>query len=192
MQTIHDMKRLFIAVNIDPGPILLNMISDFRSRLSDERIKWTETENLHITLAFLGDTEQNKIKAISEMLGRRCEGSGKFNILIKGTGVFKSLKDPRVIWTGIEHSEEMNKLYYSIKDGLKKDIGISVEERPFSPHLTLGRIKNIRSVEILRSLLVQYEGLEIHKQEISEIILYESILKQEGPFYVPLNRSPLK
>lgn len=185
MQTIHDMKRIFIAVKIDPGPILLNMISDFRNTLKDEKIKWSETGNLHITIAFLGDTEDNKIKEVSQMLSKVCEGSGKFNMLIKGAGVFKNLKDPRVIWTGIEHSGEMNKLYNSINAGLK-DIGLSPEERPFSPHLTLGRIKSIKNIDVLKSLVARYMESEIQKQQVNEVILFESILFHTGPVYKPL------
>ena len=63
-----NMKRIFIAVKIDPGETLMKMISDFKTGLKDERIKWTETENFHITLAFLGETEEDKIKAIGKML----------------------------------------------------------------------------------------------------------------------------
>ena len=135
-----NMKRIFIAVKIDPGENLLNMISVLKAGLKDERIKWTESENFHITLAFLGDTEEAKIKAINNMLRTTCEGFGEFEIVIKGAGVFKNISDPRIIWTGIETSEKLNKLYDSIKSGLK-DTGISLEERTFRPHLTLGTNK---------------------------------------------------
>lgn len=184
------MKRIFIAIRIDPGETLLNIISDFRNTLRDEKIKWAEPVNLHITMAFLGDTEEYKIQAVSQMLSKVCNASGKFNMLIKGTGVFKNLKDPRVIWTGIEHSGEMNKLYNSINAGLK-DIGISLEERPFSPHLTLGRIKSIKNTDILKSLITRYMELEIQKQEVNEVILFESMLFHSGPIYKPLGKFTL-
>jgi 2'-5' RNA ligase len=108
------MKRIFIAVKIDPGETLLNVISSFKTGLKDEQIKWTESENFHITLAFLGDTEDAKVKAIYNMLRPTCEGFGEFEIMIKGAGVFKNFQDPRIIWTGIETSEKLNKLYDSI------------------------------------------------------------------------------
>ena len=123
-KTQNNMKRIFIAVKIDTGENLLNMISALKAGLKEERIKWTETENFHITLAFLGDTEEKKIKAINNMLRTTCEGFGEFEIIIKGAGVFKNFSDPRVIWTGIEPSEKLNKLYDSVKAGLK-DTGIS-------------------------------------------------------------------
>ena len=88
---------------------------------------------------------------INKMLKRVCEGSGEFEMIIKGAGVFKNLKDPRVIWTGIEHSEKLNKLNESIKPGLK-DAGIILEDRTFNPHLTLGRIKSIKDIDGFKSL----------------------------------------
>ena len=129
-KTQINMKRIFIAVKIDTGENLLNMISDLKAGLKEERVKWTEIENFHITLAFLGDTEETKIKAINNMLRTTCEGFGEFEIIIKGAGVFKNFSDPRILWTGIEASEKLNKLYDCIKSGLK-DTGISLEERHF-------------------------------------------------------------
>jgi 2'-5' RNA ligase len=184
------MRRIFIAVKIDTGENLLNMISNLKTGLKDERIKWTEIENFHITLAFLGDTEEDKIKAINKMLKYACGGSGEFEIVIKGAGVFKNFNNPRVIWTGIQPSEKLNQLYESIKSGLK-DTGISLEERNFSPHLTLGRIKSIHNNDALKTLIPGYSNLELQKQEIKEVILYESLLFHSGPVYKPLRRFAL-
>jgi 2'-5' RNA ligase len=185
-----NLKRIFIAVKIDAGENLLNMISDLKAGLKEERVKWTETGNFHITLAFLGYTEETKIKAISNMLRTACEGFGEFEIIIKGAGVFKNFSDPRILWTGIEPSEKLNKLYDCIKSGLK-DTGISLEERTFRPHLTLGRIKSIGDHENLQSLVTSYLTAEMKSQRVKEVILYESIIFQTGPVYKPLGRSPL-
>jgi 2'-5' RNA ligase len=189
-KTQNNMKRIFIAVKIDAGENLLNMISDLKAGLKEERVKWTETDNFHITLAFLGDTEETKIKAINNMLMTTCGGFGEFEIIIKGAGVFKNFSDPRILWTGIETSEKLDKLYDCIKSGLK-DTGISFEERPFSPHLTLGRIKSIRDQENLKLLVAVYLTAEMQSQPVNEVILYESILSQTGPVYKPLGRFPL-
>jgi len=184
------MQRIFIAVKIDTGENLLNMISDLKAGLKNERVKWTEVENFHITLAFLGDTDETKTEAINNMLRRTCKGFGEFEIFIKGTGVFKNFNDPRIIWTGIEISEKLIELYDCIKSGLK-DTGIALEERTFRPHLTLGRIKSIRDNENLRSLVARYLNAEIQSQPVYEVILYESILFQTGPVYKPLAKYPL-
>lgn len=185
------MRRIFIAVKIDTGKNLLNMISNLKTGLKNERIKWTEIDNFHVTLAFLGPTGEDKIKAINKMLKSSCEGSGDFEIVLKGAGVFKNFNDPRIIWTDIEPSEKLNHLYESVKCGLK-DTGISLEELNFRPHLTLGRIKSIKDIDVLKSLIAGYNNLELQRQEVMEVILYESLLFHSGPIYKPLTRFRLR
>jgi RNA 2',3'-cyclic 3'-phosphodiesterase len=184
------MKRVFIAVKIDAGAGLLDMISDLRETLRDEKIKWTETENFHITIAFLGETEEDKVKAVSNMLKEVSEGSGAFEMLIKGAGVFKNFNDPRVLWTTIEPSGKLNGLFESVMPGLRR-IGINQEERAFRPHLTLGRIKSINDKERFKALIEKYMNIELQKQQVNEVILYESVLFQSGPVYKPLAKYPL-
>jgi 2'-5' RNA ligase len=177
-------------VKVEADETLLKMISSLKSGLGVEGIKWTNPDNIHITLAFLGDTEEKKIKIISAKLKAKCEGSGKFEVIIKGSGVFKNLSDPRVIWTGIEPSEKLMLLNDFIKNGLK-DAGISIEDRPFKPHLTLGRIKYLKDKAVLKILMDKYQNAEIQKVPVNEVILYESILLQTGSVYKPLSKFKL-
>jgi RNA 2',3'-cyclic 3'-phosphodiesterase len=179
------MKRVFVAIKVDPGEYLTKWISSLHKALEKESIKWTEAENLHITLAFLGDTEESVIKKLSIALKKRCEGSGKFELTLRGAGVFKSLKDPRVIWTGIDSSEKLTALnllvHYSLEDS-----GIESENRPFMPHLTLGRIRSLSPNSGLDELIQKNKAVELQKTEVKEIILYESILLKTGAVYKPL------
>jgi 2'-5' RNA ligase len=181
------MRRIFIAVKIEAGDTLLKMISSLKSRLSSENIKWVSIDNIHITLAFLGDTEDEQIRNISKMLRTRCEGFGKFEIIIKGSGVFKSLNDPRVIWTGIQPSEKFNQLNGLIKKGLT-EIGIRIEEHQFQPHLTLGRIKHLNQGNALKEVIEKFRETEIQNVPVNEVILYESILLVSGPVYKPIGK----
>jgi 2'-5' RNA ligase len=181
------MKRIFIAVKVDADESFLSLISTFKSRLGDESIKWVSIDNIHITLAFLGDTEDEQITILSKMLMSKCDGSGKFEILIKGAGVFKSLNDPRIIWTGIEPSEKLSHLNGLIKIGLT-EMGIRMEERPFKPHLTLGRIKLLKPGNNLKEVIEKFRETEIQKVPVNEVILYESILLVSGPVYKPIGK----
>lgn len=184
------MKRIFIAIRIEPAETLLEMISAFRTGLKDERIKWTDIQNFHITLAFPGNTEEDKIKEISKMLRRVCAGYGEFAVVIKGAGIFKSFSDPRIIRTGVEPSEELSSLFDVVRKGLK-ETGITIEDRPFNPHLTFGRIKGVRDNGRLKSLIAGYQDTVIQKSEIKEVILYESQLFSSGPVYKPLGKYAL-
>ena len=181
------MKRIFIAVKVDPGETLLKMISSFKSVLNGENIKWTNPDNNHITLLFLGDTGEEQVTIISNILNNKCKGFGKFELILKGSGVFKSINDPRVIWAGIEPSEKFNHLNGLIKSGLKT-AGIMFEERPFKPHLTLGRIKYLKQVVNIKKLIEKYRDIEIQKIPVNEVILFESILLPTGPVYKQIGK----
>ncbi len=185
------MRRIFIALKVEAEESLLKMISTLKSRLSNESIKWTNPDNIHITLSFLGDTEENLIKVIKTMLNEKCKGSGKFELIIRGSGVFKNLSDPRIIWIGIEPSEKLMRLNGFIMKGLK-ELGINTEERPFKPHLTIGRIKHLNDKKSLEAVMEKYQDSEIQNTGVNEVILYESILLQSGPVYKPIAKFSLE
>jgi len=185
------MKRIFIALKVEAGETLLKMVSSLKSDLSKDSIKWTSIDNIHITLAFLGDTEEKLIKSISSMLKEKCKGSGSFQLIIRGLGVFRNPGDPRIIWTGVELSEKLVRLNEAILDGLR-GLNIKMEDRPFNPHLTIGRIKHLNNKETLRTLLGQYQDSEIQIIPVNEVILYESVLLQSGPVYKPLAKFSLE
>jgi 2'-5' RNA ligase len=184
------MKRIFIALKVEAGETLLNLISSLKSGLINDTIKWTSVDNIHITLVFLGDTEDDAIKKIRFMLNEKCNGSGIFKLNLKGCGIFRSMNDPRIIWTGVEVSDNLMALNAVIQDGLRQ-IGIKLEEHPYNPHLTLGRIKRISDIKILKSLVEQFRNYEIQVVPVNEVILYESILQQSGPIYKPLEKFTL-
>jgi RNA 2',3'-cyclic 3'-phosphodiesterase len=179
------MKRTFIAVTVETGNELVEMISILRSTLKNDSIKWIDPDHLHITLAFLGDTRDDAIKQISSMLVKTCSGFGDFTFTISGLGIFRNFNDPRVIWAGIERSDKFEKLYDILKSGLN-ELGIETEDRQFNPHLTLGRIKYLNSRDQLVKLIHQYSKTVFQHVSISEIVFYESILKPSGPMYVPI------
>jgi 2'-5' RNA ligase len=185
------MKRIFIAIKVVPGNTFLSTISTLKAGLKNENIRWIDQANIHLTLAFLGDTQDEMIIPIIEMMKRRLEDSAKFDLVIKGTGVFRSLKDPRIIWAGIAGSGELLKLNLIVVDGLKA-IGIKLEDRPFNPHLTLGRIKNLKDLSSLKDLMAEYENSVIQKVFVDEVILYESLLLPSGPVYKPVHKVTLQ
>ena len=183
-------KRVFIAIKVEAGETLLKVMSAFMTGLENESIKWINKQNVHLTLAFLGDTEEEKIVALDSLLKEKCEGFGNFQMLIKGSGVFKNLNDPRVIWAGIEVSEKLVLLNNLILRGLP-EIGIQIENRAFRPHLTLGRIRHLSSGNTLKDLIDRYNALIIQKVQVTEVILFESTLLRTGPVYTVISKYSL-
>jgi 2'-5' RNA ligase len=181
------MKRVFAAIKIEPGDSLLKMITSLRSTLERERIKWVDPENIHLTMAFLGDTDDERITVADIALRKKCCGSGKFTFSLTGAGVFKNFRDPRVLWTGIEECERLINLNDQIMKGLK-DVGFQLEDRPFKPHITLGRIKFLRDTGLLESAVKRYSGIHFQKVSVDEVKLFESILRPAGPVYKVLSK----
>ena len=181
------MKRIFIALKIEPDGNLLRMISSLRSVLGNEMITWVDQANIHLTLAFLGDTDDDRIKMAGIVLRQNCSGFGEFSFNLSGSGVFSNFRDPRVIWIGIEKSEKLIKLNDLIMTGLK-DTGFRFENRPFRLHITLGRIKFIKDHDLLKSALERYHDTFFQKVNAKEVILFESILKPTGTIYKPLGK----
>jgi 2'-5' RNA ligase len=180
-----NMKRIFIAIKVNPESELLRMFSLLKTALGAENIKWVDPANIHLTLAFLGDTEEKRIRVLSSMLKDKCSGFGEFDFNLTGTGVFKNFRDPRVIWIGIQSSEKLSMLNNVITEGLKLN-AFEVEERQFKPHLTLGRVKSVKNIENLKTMLERDKDTQFQIVHVSEVILYESILMQTGPIYKAL------
>jgi 2'-5' RNA ligase len=185
------MKRIFIALKVEPGETLMRMFSSLKALLGNEKITWVDPGNIHLTIAFLGDTEDERIIAAGIMLKQKCTGFGEFGFNLSGAGVFRNFRDPRVIWIGIGNSEKLFQLNDLIITGLK-DTGFKFEERQFNPHITLGRVKSIKDTEALKSAVDRYQNAFIQEVRVSEVILYESILKPTGPVYKPIGKFSLK
>lgn len=184
------MHRIFIAVKVSPDATFKSQINSLKRDTAKEKIKWVETSNMHITLFFLGNTEKAVIKVIKKSLKESYKGLSRFNLIIKGFGVFKSIRDPRVIWAGVVTSEELNNLQNMTVNGLR-NAGISIDDYKYSPHVTLGRIKLLSKPEIVTAALERFRNVEFQKINIEDVIIYESVLSQAGPTYVPLAVIPL-
>lgn len=185
------MKRIFIAVKVEPGLELLKAFNDLKIKLSGESIKWTDIGNTHLTISFLGDTGEKRISLLTEMLAEKCSDIRRFEFTMEGMGVFRNFRDPKVIWVGVKKSGSLNQLNKIITEGLIEK-GFSVEERDFSPHLTLGRIRFVKNADAVKRALERYRDTEFQNIKVDEVILFESILMQTGAVYKTLMKFSLR
>ena len=179
------MKRTFIAVKIDVSDELRNTILSLKSGLREESIKWVDLSNLHITLAFIGDTEKQMIKSIGSMLSNEFEGFGIIEFSLTGFGLFRNINNPRIIFSAIENPGKLIQAHENIKKGLA-ELDIVLEEREFNPHLTIGRIKDLVDKSNLQKLVHTFAGKNLQTVSVSEIMYYESVLLPTGPIYKPI------
>jgi 2'-5' RNA ligase len=181
------MQRTFIAVKVEPENEMMECILELRNILKAEKIKWVDPQNLHITLRFLGDTNLQQADQTKKLLEEVAGSSEPPEVVFKGLGIFRNIRDPRVLWIGMDPGRILPKLKTGVDRGLAK-IGFLPEAREFHPHLTLARLKNIRDTELLRQQLMKYRDTVYQVVQINELIYYESILRPEGPSYLPLTK----
>lgn len=177
------MKRLFAAIKIHPSVNYNSLFNEISSQLSHERIKWVEPENMHLTLKFFSKTDEKQIPNIQQVLANAAADAKPFTLKISNTGIFGSRYDPKVIWFGIEKNPELESLVQNIFAGLEKQ-GWKSDRQNFVPHLTIGRIKELKDKPLFQNIIRKYNVVEIQEENVSEITLYESILRREGPLYL--------
>ena len=179
------MKRLFIGFRIDYSESLGTLYNKMKEKLADERIKWVDTTGIHVTLAFLGSMDESKIPEIGRVIEESCGKQGAFDVELAGVGVFKKLTDPRILWVGMENYQQVMTLRERLVSALG-EAGLFSDNRPFRPHVTLGRPKGIADPDRVKKVLDEVKGITLAPQKVSEIILFESRLKPAGPVYLDL------
>ncbi|HNX44183.1 MAG TPA: RNA 2',3'-cyclic phosphodiesterase [Bacteroidales bacterium] len=184
------MKRLFAAIKINPSAGFTATVNSLVSELRYERIKWVETGNMHLTLKFFGETEEKRIPAINAALKAAASKTPAFTLRIGRTGIFGSRYDPRVIWFGIDPEPTLQQLAADVFAELEK-AGWEPDRQNFVPHLTIGRIKELKDRLLFQDVIQKYRETFIQEQPVYEVILYESILQREGPQYIALQKFPL-
>ena len=184
------MKRLFAAIKIEPSAEFSNLAAQLSRELRHDRINWVELKNIHLTLKFFGETEETQIPDIRKALGNAAGLCQPFTLRISRTGIFGSRYEPRVIWFGLDASPQMSELARLTMEELSK-AGWEADRQNFVPHLTIGRIKEIKDKVLFQQVIDKYRNARIQDQAVGEIILFESILKPQGPTYIKLATFPL-
>lgn len=177
--------RTFIAIKITPEKKLTDLIKSIKDSLKGEEIKWVDSNNLHLTLRFLGETSKEQVAGIFELLESISLHFQPFQFELKGVAIFKNKNHPRVLFISIENDLVLKQLAKAIQKKINS-LEFSVDQNNFNPHLTLGRIKYIQNKEAFYSLIKKFSEVKIQQVTVSEIIFYQSLLSSEGPTYRPI------
>jgi len=179
------MKRVFIGYKCEPFPDLISTTDKLRSKLNNASLKWASPLYWHVTSHFIGKAEKNEIELLKEIVSETAKAAHTFSVSVTGIGFFPSADRPRVLWTGVDPKDELTKLYYKT-GALLRTAGFKTDNRPYSPHITLARIKQCRNTEITKEIETSYSDTVFGTMNINEIILYESRLSPSGAKYIPL------
>ena len=175
--------RGFIAVDIDAFPKLLEFEKEIKE--TGANVKLVEPENVHITLKFLGDTDESRIDEIDKIMKDAVKEIDPFNIQLEGAGVFPNQNYIKVIWIGIEQGEPIGLIARKIDEPLSK-IGFKKEKRGFSPHLTIARVKSANGKDGILHVIEKYRDVQFVDIRVDSIKLKKSDLTPKGPIYTTL------
>lgn len=187
--------RAFIAIELPPPVVaeLSRVIADLK--VGHERsVKWVDPGIIHLTLKFLGNTPSEKASEIGEAIRQAARTIRPFSLEMNGLGAFPDTKAPRVIWAGVEGDMPALLTLQKQIDRALMPLGFAPEARGFSPHLTLGRVRDgtppRERTDLGKKLgaMVMPKGIAI---PVTRVCLMKSTLTPRGPLYNPVDMIPL-
>ncbi len=187
--------RLFVAAEIGErlADRAVELIRELQKRTADAapraRLTWLAVNRLHITIRFIGEVDDVRAAAIVAALQPPLDVP-PFDLTLAGVGVFPKSGPPRVVWTGIEQGrDDLIALERELSSRLTT-LAKAPEGRPYSPHLTLARVREAAGLRPA-SLLEGLEDRSLGTTRIDATTLFQSRLSPKGPTYVPLSRTAL-
>ena len=175
--------RLFVAIELPDS--MKEQLALLRERLPGAR--WVPVEQLHLTLRFIGEIDDSQLTSVQESLA--LVNGSPFPLTLQGVGHFPPRRSPHVLWVGISAGPELVELYQQVEAAVQT-AGLPAEERPFSPHITLARLRDTPP-----SAVAAYE--QVHREfsagttVVTAFHLFESFLTTQGARHVQLNSFPL-
>jgi 2'-5' RNA ligase len=192
--------RAFIAIELsaEAGEKITQVQSRLKGVSPPHTVRWTVPQNIHLTLHFLGDVAVDGLEDTARALGAAASTCAPFSLALSGLGCFPNTRRPRIVWVGVSGQTDMLiDLHRTLGRQLQQRIGFQPESRPYSPHLTIGRVKK----GIPQRRLSQWgQALEQEIPRVGKLVdlpvekihLIQSDLKPDGPVYTSLAHGTLK
>ncbi len=183
--------RLFIAIEF-PDRVLTgveNVVAQNRTRLPPAR--WVSTSNLHLTLAFLGELPESRLRALGGAMSSAAASASPFSLQLEGSGCFPPRGKANVAWIGFRPSSELSALQTSLVAALRAGIAYEPERREFTPHLTVARLSPAWPSSAARAWAGAVPGPLGERFRVHALSLVQSRLGPAGPQYTTLHRLPL-
>lgn len=175
--------RCFVAVKVgEPVRDLLIRVQD-ELKKADAQIRWVERENLHLTLKFLGDVDEDQVARLRELLAGEAPQWKPLHLQYGGIGTFPDRGVPRVVWAGATGDIERLAGLAAAVERHAESVGVPRERHPFIAHLTIGRVKGQRNFKRLQSAIIPQRLVPLGGDEVASFELLQSTLMPGGPVY---------
>lgn len=183
--------RLFIAIHL-PDEVK-DAIEDTFSPVSRQRprgLRFVKPDNIHLTLKFLGDTDEGLLPELTGSLEEVAPAHNPFSLAITGAGAFPNLERPRVFWVGVAGDVEVIAALAKGVDDVCTGLGFPREKRAYSPHVTIARVKDNKSLSDMRKLVAELEDSDfgIEPFDVTSFSLVQSTLTARGVVYEDIAR----
>ncbi len=178
------MRRIFTAIDISDEARMkvAHYVESLRDEFTNLRVGWERAEKLHLTLKFLGDIDEERLKNLIEAVEKTAEQFSSFKLQISETGAFPSPRNARILWLGARDEQgNMQRLNEILETECKRK-NFEKEKRNYKPHLTIARLRQSpQSKELVgKHLRNDFDSIEF---AVSEIVIYESRLQKSGSIY---------
>jgi RNA 2',3'-cyclic 3'-phosphodiesterase len=185
--------RTFIALELDQAiRDRLIVLQEILAHTA-EGVKWVEPENLHVTLLFLGEVDNRETPAVCRVVAECCATLAAFPMSIETVGCFGNPRRPRTIWTGVgTGAQEVCALHDALEPPLLALGCYRREDRKYTPHITLGRVRSDGPLDRLAAALSKKAAWQGGEQTVREVHVMGSELTPNGPVYTVLGRGKLK
>jgi 2'-5' RNA ligase len=188
------MKPIRTFVAIDPGKAIRTRMIALQEKLAKTGadVKWVEPENLHVTLLFLGEVDQRDLVPVCKTVAAAAAHLASFSMTVETVGAFPNVRRPRTLWVGVGMGAlEVTALHDACETPLL-DLGCyRREERAYTPHLTLGRVKSESAAAELSAALTKHAKWIAGETKVAEVLVMGSELMSAGPVYTVLSRAKL-
>ena len=177
--------RSFLAIELkeDLVPKILDVQKEFKK--INANIKYVPSENMHFTLKFFGNIDEDMIEDISNSVEKVIKDYSSFDLNIKDCGCFPNKNVIKVLWLGLDEGSPIKDLQKDLDVEFKK-LGFK-KERNFISHLTIGRVKSPKNKKQIRETIERLENIDIGQMTVSKICLKKSTLTPQGPIYEDIN-----
>lgn len=186
--------RLFLALEITDevreNLAKLQAILKTAAQFSGAQPSWVSPESTHLTVRFLGNTQEEMVDLIAQRLEQSLASFEPFAFAVRGTGVFPDPRRPKVLWAGVKKADEQLAALFELVEQEMAPIGFETEERAYHPHLTLARIKSQKGIQGMMQAVEQNGRFWCGEVQAEELVLFRSDLNPSGAIYTPLRRFP--
>ncbi|HKP68965.1 MAG TPA: RNA 2',3'-cyclic phosphodiesterase [Pyrinomonadaceae bacterium] len=184
-----DLRRIFIAIELSDAARseCFDHVQRLRHKYPSANVGWERAEKLHITVKFLGPTTDDILEKLNAGLDEKVRTLGRGILRLSGPGIFPNKSRPRILWIGADDRDGLASKGQASVEEVCRSLGFEPDDRRFTPHITIGRVKDPQSAQDLVAghLRAQIEPVEF---EVDGLVVYESKLLPTGSVYSVISR----